>query len=62
MGQLSHVCGSSVEGRSAKASGISASSVRRIWRSHGLQSHRLRQFKLPNDPQLATKLRNITGL
>jgi hypothetical protein len=30
----------------AKASGISASSVRRIWRSHGLQPHRLRRFKL----------------
>ncbi len=30
----------------AEASGISASSVRRIWRSHGLQPHRFRRFKL----------------
>lgn len=30
--------------------GISVSSVRRIWRAHGLQPHRLRQFKLSNAP------------
>jgi hypothetical protein len=24
--------------------------VQRIWRAHGLQPHRLRQFKLSNDP------------
>src|SRR3712207_417965 len=35
----------------AEASGISASSVRRIWRSHGLQPHRFRRFKLSNDPR-----------
>src|SRR5919202_1283497 len=46
----------------ARAGGISASSVRRIWRSHGLQPHRMRQFKLSNDPQFAAKLRNIVGL
>ncbi len=46
----------------AKASGISASAVRRIWRSHGLQPHRVRRFKLSNDPQFAAKLRNIVGL
>ena len=34
----------------AKAVGISVSSVQRIWRAHGLQPHRLRQFKLSNDP------------
>ena len=46
----------------AKASGISASSVRRIWRSHGLQPHRFRRFKLSTDPQFAAKLRDIVGL
>jgi transposase len=46
----------------AEASGISASSVRRIWRSHGLQPHRFRRFKLSNDPQFAAKLRDIVGL
>jgi hypothetical protein len=33
----------------ARASGISASAVRRIWKAHGLQPHRYRQFKLSND-------------
>ena len=46
----------------AQASGISASSVRRIWRSHGLQPHRFRRFKLSSDPQFAAKLRDIVGL
>ena len=32
-----------------RASGISVSSVQRIWRSHGLQPHRMRQFKLSNN-------------
>jgi hypothetical protein len=39
--------------------GISISSVQRIWRGHGLQPHRLRQFKLSNDPHFAAKLRDI---
>jgi transposase len=46
----------------AKESGISASAVRRIWRAHGLQPHRCRQFKLSNDPQFAEKLRDVVGL
>jgi hypothetical protein len=32
---------------------ISISSVHRIWRSHGLRPHQVRQFKLSNDPQFA---------
>ena len=46
----------------AKMSGISVSSVQRIWRKHGLQPHRMRQFKLSNDPQFAAKLHDIVGL
>ena len=46
----------------AKATGISVSSVQRIWRAHGLQPHRVRQFKLSNDPQFVAKLRNVIGL
>ena len=46
----------------AKQVGISASSVHRIWRAHGLRPHRVRQFKLSNDPHFATKLRDIVGL
>ena len=46
----------------AKMSGISVSSVQRIWRRHGLQPHRTHQFKLSNDPQFAAKLHDIVGL
>jgi transposase len=46
----------------AQQIGISVSSVQRIWRSHGLQPHRTRQFKLSRDPQFAAKLHDIVGL
>src|SRR6266851_8317937 len=46
----------------AKAAGISPSSVRRIWHSHGLQPHRVRHFKLSNDPNFAAKLKDVVGL
>jgi len=46
----------------AKEAGISVSSVQRIWRAHGLQPHRVRQFKLSNDPDFVTKLRDVVGL
>jgi transposase len=46
----------------AKVVGISVSSVQRVWRAHGLQPHRLRQFKLSNDPNFAAKLRDVVGL
>jgi transposase len=36
----------------ARHIGISVSSVQRIWRKNGLQPHRVRQFKLSNDPRL----------
>ena len=43
----------------AKEIGISVSSVQRIWKAHGLQPHRFRQFKLSNDPQFVAKLRDV---
>ncbi len=46
----------------AKATGLSVSSVQRIWRAHGLQPHRMRQFKLSNDPRFVDKLRDVVGL
>src|SRR6187399_3421548 len=46
----------------AKATGVSLSYVQRVWRSHGLQPHRIRTFKLSNDPQFAAKVRDIVGL
>ena len=46
----------------AKTVRISASSVRRIWHAHGLAPHRIRRFKLSNDPNFAAKLRDVVGL
>jgi hypothetical protein len=36
--------------------------VQRIWRFHGLQPHRIRQFKLSKDPAFVDKLRDVVGL
>ena len=57
-GETTHWTGAAM----AEATGISVSSVQRIWRAHGLQPHRVRQFKLSADPQFAAKLRDIVGL
>jgi transposase len=46
----------------AKAAGISAASVRRLWRKHGLKPHLVKTFKLSRDPQFAEKLEAIVGL
>ena len=46
----------------AEQSGISVSSVQRIWRAHGLAPHRVRQFKLSNDPDFVARLRDVVGL
>jgi transposase len=46
----------------AEAIGISGSSVQPFWRAHGLQPHRVRQFKLSNDPKFVDKLRDVVGL
>ena len=49
-------------GLAAQQLGISVSSVQRIWRAHGLQPHRVRQFKLSRDRQFVEKLRDVVGL
>jgi transposase len=46
----------------AKASGVSTSSVHRIWRAFSLQPHRAETFKLSSDPQFVEKVRDIVGL
>jgi transposase len=46
----------------AKAEGISASTVARIWREHGLKPHRVKSFKLSNDKRFVEKLDDIVGL
>ena len=46
----------------AEAAGVSVRSVQRIWRAHGLQPHRIRQFKLSKDPEFVGKLRDVVEL
>lgn len=46
----------------AAATGVSDSSVLRIWHAHGLKPHRMESFKLSNDPLFADKLEAIVGL
>ena len=46
----------------AEAAKVSATTVRRIWRRHGLKPHLTRGFKLSNDPQFAEKVEDIVGL
>lgn len=46
----------------AKASGLSISTVQRIWRAFGLQPHRIETFKLSSDPDFVAKVRDVVGL
>jgi hypothetical protein len=46
----------------AAATSISLRSVQRIWTAHRLQPHRVRRFKLSQDPAFAAKLRDVVGL
>lgn len=46
----------------AEAAGLSKSTISRIWRTFGLQTHRLDTFKLSADPQFVEKVRDIVGL
>src|SRR5713226_7832897 len=46
----------------AHATGLSQSSIRRIWRAFSLQPHRSQAFKLSRDPLFIDKVRDIVGL
>ena len=46
----------------ARATGISASSVSKIWRAFGLQPHRTEDFKISPDPQFVEKVHDLVGL
>jgi len=46
----------------AKHSGLSHSTIGRIWRTFGLQPHRSETFQLSNDPMFIDKVRDIVGL
>ena len=46
----------------AKAQGVSKATVQRIWSSHHLQPHRVKNFKLSRDPLFLEKLTDVVGL
>ena len=46
----------------AQETGLSHTTVRRIWSAFGLQPHRAETFKLSSDPQFVDKARDIVGL
>ena len=46
----------------ARATGVSTTTVHRIWGAFGLQPHRVETFKLSSDPLFVDKVRDIVGL
>ena len=46
----------------AKAQGVSPATVQRIWSARGLKPHRVKTFKLSNDPRFEEKLIDVVGL
>ena len=48
--------------RLAAATGISSTTVHRIWRDHKLKPHQVRSFKFSTDPQLVEKVIDVVGL
>ena len=48
--------------RLAVATGLSPTTVHRIWRDHKLKPHQVRSFKFSRDPRLAEKIVDVVGL
>ncbi len=48
--------------RLASKTGISPTTVHRIWRDHKLRPHQMRSFKFSKDPRLAEKIIDVVGL
>ena len=46
----------------AKEVGVHQTTISRLWRAHGLKPHRVRSFRVSNDPQFTAKLRDVVGL
>ena len=46
----------------AAQSGLSRSTVGRIWKAFGLRPHQVETFKLSTDPQFVDKVRDVVGL
>jgi hypothetical protein len=45
----------------AKATGLSQSTVSRMWRAFGLKPHLVETWKLSTDPQFVEKVRDVVG-
>jgi transposase len=45
----------------ARELGVSPSMVARVWRANGLKPHRMRTFKVSNDPRFVEKMTDIVG-
>jgi len=48
--------------RLAAATGLSPTTVHRIWREHKLKPHHVRSFKFSRDPRLVAKIIDVVGL
>jgi len=46
----------------ATETGLSRSTIGRIWKSFGLKPHQVDTFKISNDPQFIDKVRDVVGL
>lgn len=46
----------------AEVAGVGATSVRRVWRAHGLKPHLIETFKVSRDPKFVEKLEDVVGL
>jgi hypothetical protein len=46
----------------AAQSGLSKSTIGRVWKAFGLKPHLVDTFKLSNDPQFIDKVRDVVGL
>jgi transposase len=57
-GEVTHWTGRAMAG----VSGLSLTTIQRIWKAHKLAPHRLRSFKRSNDPAFAEKVEDIVGL
>ena len=46
----------------AEHAGVTVHQVRQVWKSADLKPHRLRSFKISNDPHFAEKVQDVVGL
>jgi len=46
----------------AKATGLSSTTIGRIWQEHGLKPHQVKTFKVSNDKRFKEKLTDVVGL